>query len=171
MSLQDVLTPGEKVLSECRPFYATSRRILRYDEGQGGGRVEELAYHDLAGVQVIRRPSHPMMIVGTLAVLSALYLATTRFIAVTAFPAALAGGALLFIGARGRLGYYQLHTRKAASAAFDETQGGWRDLAGKAMEVLGLRAPPEEARWRLDYSNGGSFIATLRTVVGELPEI
>jgi hypothetical protein len=38
------------------------------------------------------------------------------------------------------------------------------------MEYLGLRTAVEETRWRMDYSKAGSFLATIRNIVGDLPE-
>jgi hypothetical protein len=36
---------------------------------------------------------------------------------------------------------------------------------------MGLSTPKEKALWQLDYARAGSFIATVRNIVGELPEI
>ena len=39
------------------------------------------------------------------------------------------------------------------------------------MEYLGLRTSVEETRWRMDYTKAGSFLATVRNIVGDLPEV
>ena len=170
-SIHSILVPGEKILSECRPFYATSRRIIRYDERSPGDQVSEVDYQQIIAVEIIRKPSHPTMLLGTLCVLGAIFLGTTGIIIVTAVPAAIGGIALLILGARGKLGYYQLHIRKQAAPA---TTGSDRDPGSTMvsfMESVGLRTPPDQLRWRLDYYHGGSFIATVRNVLGELPEV
>ena len=47
MGLQDILMPGEKRLSERKPFYATSRRIMRFNEREKG-EPAEIAYQQLS---------------------------------------------------------------------------------------------------------------------------
>ena len=105
MSLQDILIPGEKILYECKPFYATSPRIIRYDETAQGEPMAEIAYHQLTAVELMRKPNHTMMILGTLVILAAIYLIGAGFIFITFIPALMGGAALLALGARGNLGY------------------------------------------------------------------
>jgi hypothetical protein len=163
--------PGEKVISECKPFYATSKRIIRYDEGAQSQPVAEIGYHQLAAVELMRKPSHPMMALGTLCILAAIFLAASSIIIVTAIPALIVGVVLLAIGARGNLGYYQLRIREThtpAHQAVGADQGSGSTI-NTLIESLGLRTPPEEARWRVDYARAGSFLATIRVITGELP--
>ena len=173
MSLQDILMPGEKILSECRPFYATSRRIIRYDERVQGAPMVEVAYHQLTAVEVIRKPSHPMMLLGTLAVISAIFLTAIGLIFITSLPALIAGVVLLVLGARGKLGYYRLHVREnsAAPAQPSTSEADLGTTIRSFMEYMGVMTPAEEARWIMDYSKARSFIATVRNIRGEIPEI
>ena len=46
-SIHSILVPGEKILFECRPFYATSRRIIRYDESSPREQVSEVDYQQV----------------------------------------------------------------------------------------------------------------------------
>ena len=171
MSLQDVLVPGEKVLSECKPFYATSRRIIRYDEGPGAKPMAALAYHQISGVQVRQRPSYFMMVFGALCLLSALYLTLMGHIFVTALPALVIGVVLMFFGVQGKLKYYQLQLRDVLPPVSMEPQTDWNTTIRPFMESVGIIAPTYEALWRLDYYSGRSFIATIRTVIGHLSEV
>jgi hypothetical protein len=144
VDIQAHLSPSEKILSEFKPFYATSHRIIRVAPGDAGSRTRllEIPYHQLTAVELMRRPNHPMMIIGTIMTAIGLYLATVPFI--TSIFAILAGAAVLAIGARGKLGYYQLH-------------------------ASGM--PPEAERfWQVDYQRSGSFIATVRSAIGQLPD-
>ncbi len=168
MSLQDYLMPGEKVLSVCEPFYATSRRIMRYDEKEGGGPAE-IAYQQLTGVELIRKPSHPMIILGLLCIFVAILLTMTGLIIVTSIVALFGGGALIALGVRGGLGYYQLRTRSSRRPEGHPLETGMAASILALMESLGLRKPDEDAIWRLDYQKAGSFIATVRNITGELP--
>lgn len=171
MSLLDILTPGEKMLAECSPFYATSRRIIRYEEGHHPDSTQELSYQDLAGVEIIRKPSHPMMALGTVAVLSAIFLALTGIIIITAVASLIAGAAMLFLGSRGKPGYYRLLLKTRPSTMYTGREEQRGPTVGSLMILLGLKTPGDETLWRLDYWKGGSFIETVRTVVGNLPEV
>ena len=170
MSVQDVLMPGEKILSVCKPLYATSQRIVRYDERMPGGPVDEIAYHQLTGVELMWKPSHPMMIIGTVSIIAAVFLSLTGLIFITSVPALIIGVVLLALGARGGPGYYRLRISDPSAGAYmtpDRKQGNTLLML---MEYLGLRTAVEETRWRMDYSKAGSFLATIRNIVGDLPE-
>ena len=172
-SVEDVLTPGEKILSECKPFFATSKRIIRFDEDPMGARVAELSYQQVTAVQLTRKPSHPMMAMGTAAFLCGLFLFSSGFLIITGIPAMIAGIAMLAMGARGSVGYYQLHVQDGSVAAdrSDQQDIGWGPTVNGIIDFLGLRSPSGEALWRLDYVRARSFIATIRTVKGDLPDI
>ena len=171
MSLQDILMPGEKILSECKPFYATSRRIIRYDDQVEGEQPATLDYEQVTAVELTRKSNHPMMILGTLAIIAAIFLTTTGYILITSIPALLGGVALLALGARGKLGYYRLHIRKTPTAPSQASEQDRTPGVRNLMESMGLRTRVEEVRSRLDYARAGSFIATIRNVGGELPEL
>lgn len=171
MSLQDILTPGEKMLAECGPYYATSRPIIKYEGEDRPDSTHEIAYHELAGVEVVRKPSHPMMVAGTLAVISAIFLAFAKVLVFTLILALIAGALLLYFGSRGKPGYYRLILKTPPSAPFSPSKEQGGPTIGSLLILLGLKTPPDETLWRLDYWKGGSFIETVRTVVGNLPEL
>ena len=171
MSLQDILTPGEKTLAECDPFYATSRRIIRYEGEDRPDSTHELAYHELAGVEVVRKPNHPMMVAGTLAVISAIFLAFAKILLITPILSLIAGVLLLYFGSRGQPGYYRLILRTPPTATLGTSEEQRGPTIGSLLILLGLKAPADETLWQLDYLKGGSFIETVRTVVGNLPEV
>ena len=171
MSVQDFLKPGEKILSVCKPLYATSQRIVRYDERMPGGPVDEIAYHELTGVELMWKPSHPMMILGTISIISALFLSLTGLILITTVPALIIGVVLLGLGARGGPGYYRLRTRDSSPHPYMTPEHKQSITLLTVMEYLGLRTAVQETRWRMDYSKAGSFLATIRNIVGDLPEV
>ena len=141
LSIQDYLSPTEKLLGVYQPFYATSHRVIRLEPRPGpeGKRLLEISYHQLNAVRLVHQVSHPMLAAGTVLVVLGLYLATLPLLT-SVFPI-LAGAAFLFFGARGRPCYYQLHAV---------------DLTSEA-----------ERWWRLEYPKSGSFIATLRHAIGQ----
>ena len=171
MGIQDILMPGEKILSECKPFYATSRRIIRYDETAQGEPAAEVAYDQLAGVEVIRISNHTMMILGTIVILFTLFLTGTGYIFITSIPGLIGGAAMLAFGARGKLGYYQLHIKDRITAIDKGSEVTGSTTIRGFMESLGLGRASGEARWNLEFSKAGSFIATIRTIKGELTEL
>jgi hypothetical protein len=141
LSIQDYLSPSETLLGVFQPFYATSHRVIRLEprRGQEGTRLLEITYQQLSSVRLVHQAYHPMLMVGTILVALGLYLATLPLIT-SVFPI-LFGAVFLFLGARGRPRYYQLHAR---------------DL------------PPETERWwRVEYAKSASFIATLRHAIGQ----
>ena len=161
MSVQDNLMPGEQILSECKPFYATSRRIIRYDERAARQPMAEVAYQQLASVELMRTPSHPVMVMGTIIFLVAVFLTFSGIIVITSIPAMLAGAALLALGAKGKFGYYQLHFHSTRSAMeYEARPEWWGSSLRNLMENMGLSTPKEKALWQLDYATAGSFIAT-----------
>ncbi len=141
LSIQDYLSPTEKLLGVHQPFYATSHRVIRLEPRPGpkGGLLLEIPYHQLNAVRLVHQVSHPMLAAGAVLVVLGLYLATLPLL--TAVLPILVGAALLFFGARGRPSYYQLHAV---------------DLTSEA-----------ERWWRLEYPRSGSFIATLRHAIGQ----
>ncbi len=169
-SLEDVLMPGEKILSECKPFYATSRRIIRYDRGMRGTRFESVDYEEIVSLGLVRKPSHPMMILGTLAILAAIFLSAGGFLFFTSILALIVGVGLLILGARGNLGYYRLNLRKPPALLPDPPEVNWTTTMRGFMESAGLWESEDQSRWCLDYYRAGSFIATVRIIVRDLPE-
>ncbi len=171
MSVENMLMPGERILSECKPFYATSRRIIRYDDGLDGEPMAEITYPQLTGVQLARKPSHPLMLAGTVAILGAVFLTLVGVIFFTSILALAGGIAMLAFGARGKVGYYRLLVQVPGGTTSRGLEAEPGSGLGTIMEALGLKSSDDEARWRLDYPQGGSFIATVRNIKGELPEL
>ena len=163
--------PGEKILSVCKPLYATSQRIVRYDERTPGRPVDEIAYHQLTGVELVWKPSHPMMIIGTISIISGIFLSWTGLILITSIPAVIVGVVLLALGARGGPGYYRLRIRDSSADTYMMPDQKQNNTLLTLMEYLGLRKDVEETRWRMDYSKAGGFLATIRNIVGDLPEV
>jgi hypothetical protein len=91
----------------------------------------DIPYHQLTSVELVRRTNHPVMILATLLLISSIL-------------AILAGAVVLAIGARGKLGYYQLHSKSMA--------------------------PEVKRLWQVEYQHSGSFIATLRSAAGQLSD-
>ena len=140
IGIREQLREGETIISDHQPFYATSQRVIRYEEKDGGEELWELSYARLTSVEVIKLPRHKMMIAGTLMVVGgAIMAATIQFI--TSWLAISVGVGALIYGGIGKEAFYQFH-------ANDMTK-------------------EEEARWRLAYWGNGSFIRTIRTVIGE----
>ncbi|MBI2873290.1 MAG: hypothetical protein HYY00_08905 [Chloroflexi bacterium] len=139
MSLEDHLDPGEQIISRCHPFYATSKRVLRYGKKGQMEQVEHLPYARLSSVELVERPSHKVMVTGTLIAILGVVLATMGL--VTSILALVAGVALVAYGGIGRPGYYQFRAHNMSKA--------------------------EEGRWRMDHRVAPAFIATIRTIIGE----
>jgi len=139
MGIREQLREGETLISDHQPFYATSQRVIRYEEKDGIEEFWELSYARLTSVEIIKLPRHKMMIAGALLIIGGAILSNVGFI--TSWLAIIAGiGAILF-GGIGREAFYQFH---ANSMTKEET-----------------------ARWRLTYWGNGSFVRTVRTVIGD----
>jgi hypothetical protein len=144
VDIQPHLSPSEKVLSAFGPFYATSHRVVRLDpkNGPSRGHLLEIPYHQLTSVELMRRPNHPLMVLGAFIILLGFFL--TGILYFSSIFAILVGGAILFAGARGRPGYYQIYAREMPRHA--------------------------ERYWQVEYNRSGSFIATVRSVIGQMPD-
>ena len=143
-SIYDTLAPREKVISTFGPFFATSFRLLRLDpaDGPSRGHVLEIPYPELTAVKMMHKPNHPMLIMGTVVVvLGFLMMVLVPFSAVFAI---IFGGLFLFLGAKGKAGYFQIYARNMPKHA--------------------------EQYWQVAYNRSGSFIATVRSVIGEMPD-
>ena len=142
MGIRERLRYGETIVSDHHPFYATSQRVIHYEEIDGREELWELPYARLTSVEVIKLPRHKMMIAGTMLTIGGIIMATVGFI--TSWPAIIIGMGAIIYGGIGREAYYQLHAD------------------GMTKE--------EAARWRLVYWGSGSFIRTIRTITGERSE-
>ncbi|MFH1560508.1 MAG: hypothetical protein ABID84_03765 [Chloroflexota bacterium] len=142
MGIREQLRPGETVISDHQPFYATSQRVIHYEEKDGKEDLWEISYARLTSVEVIKLPRHKVMIAGTMMIVGGAIMSTMGFI--TAWPALLVGIGVIIYGGIGREAYYQFHAN------------------GMTKE--------EAPRWRLAYWGNGSFIRTIRVITGERPE-
>ncbi len=138
------MLPGEEILSQFESFYATSRRVIHYRQKSRGEEFRELSYHRLASIETIKTPRHNLMMSGTVIIISAILLTYVGLIFVTSIPVFLIGLFLIIYGGFGKEGYYQLHI-------YDAARG-------------------EERPWRVQYWGSSHFIATLRGIIGELPD-
>ena len=143
-NIYDHLGPSEKVICSFGPFHATSYRVLRLDPAHGPsrGHLLEIPYPQLASVKLMQRPNHPLLIMGTIVIILGLLL--TPLLAFSSVFALLVGGLFIFIGARGKPGYFQLYAHNMPRHA--------------------------EKYWQVQYERSGSFIATVRSVIGEMPD-
>ena len=138
MGIRERLRHEEIIISDHHPYYATSQRVIHYQEIDGREELWELPYARLTSVEVVKLPRHKMMIAGTAMIVGGAVMSTVGFI--TSWVAILVGIAAIIYGGIGREAYYQLHAN------------------GMTKE--------EAARWRLVYWGSGSFIRTIRTVTG-----
>ena len=138
MGLMDHLQPGEEVVARAGQFYATSRRVLRYDPSTGGKEtLSEVPYNRVRSVELDRPPNHVYMASGTIMAASGLFL-TLTIGWITPLLAIPLGLALIFLGASGtgKQQYFQLHT-------------------------TGL-TPKEEAVWRIQYIGSMDLITAIQ---------
>ena len=138
------LASSERLLSSFGSFHATNYRVLRLDppEGPTKGRLLEIPYHRLISVDLVRRANHPLLVLGTVMVLLGLFIMPV--LPVSALLTLPIAGGVLFMGARGKPGYFQLYTH---------------DMPKR-----------EEGLWRVEYERSGNFVATLRSAIGQMPE-
>jgi len=142
--IQSHLASSERVISVFGPFYATSSRVLRLDppNGPSKGHLLEIPYNQLTSVEMVRRSNHPVLILGTVMVILGLMLSVVLFF--STILVILLGGAFLYVGAKGKPGYFQLSAREMPKQA--------------------------EKFWQVEYDRSGNFIATVRSAIGQMPE-
>ncbi len=154
MALMDHLKDGEDVVARVGPFYATSRRVLRYEpapqgkepapRGKEKEQLPELPYSRLSRIELVRPPNHPMMIGGTVMALGGLFL--TFFVGLfTPMLAVPVGIGVIILGGTGagKPRYFQLHSAGATKL--------------------------EQALWRIPYHGSMDFIAAVGTRAGNKP--
>ena len=143
-NIHHYLATSERLLSSFAPFYATNYRVMRLDppSGPSRGHLLEIPYQNLASVDMVRRANHPSLGLG--AVMVILGLLMTPFLPISALFMLPLGGVFLYIGARGKPGYFQLQAREMPKQA--------------------------QKYWQVNYERSGSFIATLRSAIGQMPE-
>ena len=138
------LAASEKVLSVFGPFYATNHRVLRLDPPNclSQGHLLEIPYSQLVSVEMVRRANHAVLALGTAMIILGLFIMPVLPIsAVLTLPI---GGGVLYLGAKGKTGYFQL-------MAHDMPK-------------------PAEKYWQVEYNRSGNFIATVRSIIGQVPD-
>jgi hypothetical protein len=138
------LAASEKVLSVFGPFYATNHRVLRLDPPNclSQGHLLEIPYSQLVSVEMVRRANHAVLALGTAMIILGLFIMPVLPIsAVLTLPI---GGGVLYLGAKGKTGYFQLMTHDMPK--------------------------PAEKYWQVEYNRSGNFIATVRSIIGQVPD-
>ncbi len=138
------LAPSERLLSTFGTFYATNYRVLRLDppNGPSRGNLLEIPYAGMTSVDMVRRANHPMLALGMVMALLGLFIIPV--LPVSALLTLPIAGVILFMGARGKPGYFQISAR---------------DMPQQA-----------EKYWQIKYDGSGSFVATLRSAIGQMPD-
>ena len=138
------LASSERLLSTFGTFYATNYRVLRLDPPQGPsrGNLLEIPYARMISIDMVRRANHPIMALGTVLALLGLFISPV--LPVSALLTLPIAGAILFMGARGKPGYFQIAAQ---------------DMPKQA-----------EKYWQVKYDGSGSFVATLRSAIGQMPD-
>ncbi len=142
-----------------------------YEEHNGRSSVEELSYQQLRGVELVRKANHPVMALGVMAVLGAIFMTISGLILVTAVLAVGGGVAMILYGSKGNNSYYQLHIDRPAPAAPAEPPTELEVVLERIKTALGIKSADVDKRWKLDYITGRSFIATVRNIKGDLHAI
>lgn len=144
LNIYNHLASTEKLLSSFGPFHATSSRLLRLDPANGAsrGHLLEIPYSQLVSIKLMRNANHPMLLTGTLIIILGFLL--IPFLVFSSAFIILLGGVFLFLGMKGKAGYFQIYAR---------------DMPRQA-----------ERYWQVQYERSGSFIATIRSVIGEMPD-
>lgn len=145
MTLRENLRPGEEIVARVGPYYATSHRVLRYDQTRSGAYdMPELPYSRLSSIELVRPPNHKMMAGGTVISLGGVFL-TVFYGLVTTILLALAGLVFIVLGSMGKGNepYFQLHIADASSG--------------------------EQRLWRVPYRGSMEFMAAVGTRTGKMP--
>ena len=145
MTLMDSLEPGEEVMARAGPFYATSRRVLRYEERlRTSASLPQLPYTRLKSIELVHPPNHRKMIGGVLVAFGGLF-ATFYFGMFTTILLVPLGIGLIGFGAmgNGNQPYYQLHV-----------------LSATAKEL---------ALWRVPYRGSMDFLSVIGSRTGYRP--
>ena len=138
MPLQRYLAPGEEVVSQHGPFYATSFRVVRFEVRKDGREeARSLPYSSLETVELVTKPRHLLMILGT--VMAILALPMWFYLVLTPIIMFVVGVGMVIVGGIGREAYYQLHARNMTA---------------------------EEARlWRIPRRGSGQLVASIRYTI------
>ncbi len=143
LRVAESLKQGERIVSSFGPYFATSRRILLYLERAREQNVRELAYESLSDIRSVNRSNHLLVMTGAALVIVSIFSMPILGVFLPLVGAA-AGAYFLILGSVGRPAYYQI-----------EAEG-----------IL----PQERWLWRIRHQGSGSFIATIRIILGKDPQ-
>jgi hypothetical protein len=135
MAARDHLLEGEMILSMCKPFYATNRRLLRVETAGSAEVVYELPYYRVESVELTREPRQKLAFGGIFLAFAGFVLMAMGIIVITAIPLMLAGVAMIFVGARGREGYYQFRAYQMPNEELRRWQIPFRGSAGLIITI------------------------------------
>lgn len=173
MPLRNHLHPDEDILARVSPFYATSRRILRFDSLRNGEeRFTELPYARVKSIEIVRPPNHRLMAGGTVVSIGGLFLA--MFVGLyTPMIAVPAGLAMIMLGGNGTgMGrYFQLTVEEAPGprAAGANVTGEGPNQKEKSASGKGARRK-EQALWQVPYVGSMDFIGAVGQRTGKTPK-
>lgn len=140
MRVARYLAYGEEVLAQAGQFYATSTRVIRLQEKEGGrDDIRSLPYSSLAKVELVSKPRHLVMMAGTAVAIFSLPL--FFYLYFSPILILLGGIGLVIYGAMEREVYYQLR-------AYNMTE-------------------EEMKLWRIPRKGGGQLAATIRYMIGD----
>jgi hypothetical protein len=137
------LDAGERIVSDFGPYYATSKRVLLYADTRRGALLRELPYSRIASIDLVNGRDHRMMVLGVFLAILGLMLTFVwgLILPLLIFPFSFFA---LGVGLMGKPAFYQLR--------------------GTVM------SPQELQEWQVSYRGAGSFIASIRTIMGEVPD-
>lgn len=139
MGVRGRLLAGESMVAEHPPFYLTSQRLLRYQEGPKGEQSRALPLERITGVEELKSTHHPTMVGGAILVISGVVLLLTWGL-VTSWLSIVCGVVVLVVGSLGRSSGYQVRAHN--------------------------QLKEEEALWRLKPWGSAHFVARIRDSIG-----
>ena len=142
MGIRDHLRQGETIISDHQPFYATSQRIVLCHEDGGREEVWDIPYARLISIDEVKLPHYKVLIAATMAIVGGAMMSQIGLI--TAWLAILLGVVVFVYGLTGRKAFYQFNIHDMTTE--------------------------EETRWRLPHWGSGSFVSTIRVIIGERPQ-
>ncbi len=143
LKVAESLEDGERIVSSFGPYFATSRRILLYLERARGLIIRELAYESLNDIRSVNRANHLLLLAGVMLVIISFFSMPILGVFLPLAGAGL-GAYFLILGSVGRPAYYQI----------------------EAEDIL----PQEQWLWQIRHQGSGSFIATIRIILGKDPQ-
>lgn len=135
------LRPDERIISSFGPYHATSSRVILFLEKDTGDEIYELPYSHLEKIEEITVANHRRMMLGTLITISS-FVAAYGLGLITPMIGVVIGILMVLQGGVVRMIFYQLY--------------------GKGMSA------DELYRWQIRRHGGGSLIASIRTIIGDV---